>query len=327
MKVNVNPDSLPSSAKQKAWLPWLDNLNQGPLWPIRRITFRQPSLSTIYQPWDVTLADRMFSAQDDLALDLPSQQDRPATQRWELAATDLNGDGDTTNDPLTRQSRGNYSWIVTVAPTTADARDALATDPSAHLYEVSVVVFHKRPLPLTSPTDADELATNMDMLRENERAVRASIVSTGLNGGEVLLERYPAPASPGTLEPKSSPFDILKTGHWILLCGPHPNSTIERPNMVARWYRVLSISDESSNVVTNPANQRLVALRGPVWPWRPEPGGYLTSDHLSNSLYACISTGAVAVHARTISLEGKSVWSGGAASVNGAVPPGSPNSF
>lgn len=296
---------------------------------MRRVTFRQPFTSDFYQPWGMALADRMFSAWDDLAQELPQQQDRPAIQRWRMAGADLNGDGNATNDPLRRQSRGDYSWIVTVAPTTADARDALATDPSAHYYEVSVAVFYKRSLPATNPRTGttDELTPNIDLLRESERAVGASIVSTGLNGGEVRLTRYPTPASSGDVEPISSPFDVLNEGRWILLCGPHPNSTPERPNMVARWYRVLSIEDESNpGLIDDPANQRLVSLRGPQWPWQPEPyenwGDYA---YLSNSLYACIPDGVVAVHSRTIHLQGRSVWGGGAPSVNGPQPPGNDN--
>jgi len=98
--------------------------------------------------------------------------------------------------------------------------------------------------------------------------------------------------------------------------------------MVARWYRVLAIEGKDTKLdaegkPTSDANQpdrRLVALRGPQWPWQPAPylSGY--DNHLSNSLYVCIPTGAVAVHAKTIRLEGKSAWGG-----TGTMPaPGEP---
>ena len=96
--------------------------------------------------------------------------------------------------------------------------------------------------------------------------------------------------------------------------------------MTARWYRVLAIEgkDTKLDAYGNPTSaasqpeRRLVALRGPQWPW--EPAGILTyNDALSNALYVCIPTGAVAVHAKTIRLEGNSVWSGGAGGLG--VPP------
>jgi hypothetical protein len=258
--------------------------------------------------------NRLFSTSDDLSLDLPGAQDKPSIQSWELRDLDSDGQAD---DPLARQSRGNYSWIITLSPTTADARDALATDPSAHSYEVSVVVFYRRPLAVTTPTAPDEVTANRDVLRQNERAVRAKIVSTGLSGGEVLLEKY-------YNDPEAeSPYANLKTGQWVLLCGPHPNSTDVRPMMVARWYRVLAIDKEPNDLISDPDNQRVVALRGPEWPWQPAPppGGLGNDAHLSNALYVCIPTGAVAVHAKTIRLEGDSVWSGGANGLGGTPPP------
>jgi hypothetical protein len=299
------------------WHPWIDNTSHGPdaRWPIRRVTFRQAIVaSPFFKPLSPAVAGRMLSTTDDLALELPDAQDQPAIQRWELA--NLSGPG--TLDPLARQSRGDYSWIVTVAPTSADARDALATDPAAHNYEVSVVVFHKRPVEATSPTDVDGVLANAELLINNERSVNAKIISTGLSGGEVLLTRVTPGTSAAPVEPEENPFNILKEGHWVMLCGPHPASSDRRPMMVARWYRVLSIegndtrlNDQGNESPPPPATdpeRRLVALRGPQWPWQPA-ADLADANELSNRLYLCIPTGAVAVHAKTIRIEGTGAFS------------------
>ena len=84
------------------------------------------------------MAEHFFAANDDLATDLPERDDRPAAQNW---------DSDRNGNPLARQWSGDYSWIVTVVPTTTAARKGLARNPEAFAYDVSVVVFYKRTLP------------------------------------------------------------------------------------------------------------------------------------------------------------------------------------
>jgi hypothetical protein len=128
--------------------------------------------------------------------------------------------------------------------------------------------------------------------------VAASIVSTGLNGGEILLTDI------GEI-PGTSAFEHLRTGQWIMLCGPHPNSTPVEPRLVLKWYQVLSIDSEGNGIeYFDPKMQRVVALRGPQWPWQPEaPADLDQYDRLSNSLCVGICQGAVAVHSKTMRLE------------------------
>jgi Tfp pilus assembly protein PilV len=313
------------SSAPNCWWTWKESAitNTGALgvaWPIRRVTFGQPINNpggVSHRALDAPLAERLFSAPDDLVMDLPTAQDKPAIQPWRLANLD---NGTSANDPLRRQSRGNYSWIVTVAPTTPEGRDALATDPSGHMYEVSVVVFYKRPVGSVTPVGsdgADLRIANTELLQQNERAAAARIISTGLNGGEILLTRFDTIPN-STIEPQESPFNNLKTGNWIMLCGPHPNSTAERPLLVSRWYRVLAIEgknerlDQWGNPTTNATEpeRRLVSLRGPQWPW--QPSSTTNYEDISNALYVCIPTGAVAVHSKKIRLEGNSIYNGGA---------------
>ena len=261
--------------------------NTGQTWPIRRVTFQQPN------GWQLSarMAAHHFRGRDDLAFDLPDRDDRPAEQNWDIT-TDVNG----TPIPLARQWTGDYSWLATVVPSTSAARNAMATNPESYSYDVSVVVFYKRVMNPVLP------ASNIDSIAASayERAVVARIISTGLTGGEVLLERIPV--NQEVID--EDPFQQLKSGQWIMLCGPHPNSHVNtstnlptgEPRFVMKWYQVISIDNEGPEV-SDPALQRLVTLRGPEWPWIP--GGTY-----SNSLCAGIFRGAVAVHTKTLRLEG-----------------------
>jgi hypothetical protein len=236
---------------------------------------------------DNMAADYFFEANDDLVTELPDRDDRPATQNWDTV------DAAGNSIPIKRQWLGDYSWIVSVVPSTNAARDGMARNPESHAYEVSVVVFYKRLLP-GEPEDVypDLGARSADYynaMSEGERAVKATVVSTGLNGGELLLERFQG-------EP-TNPFDNLKTSQWIMLCGPHPNSTMSEPRFSLNWYQVVTIDREGVGVQGfNSTTQRLVTLRGPEWPWKP-------GDPASNNLCVAICRGAVAVHSKTIRLE------------------------
>jgi hypothetical protein len=248
------------------------------------------------------MASHYFQGSDDLSTDLPDRDDQPALQTWEIATVA------NTKVPLARNWQGDYSWIVTVNPTTAAARDGMARDPESHAYDVSVVVFYKRVLPAgpgTTPADLREIANN-------ERSVRASILSTNPNGGELLLTNVDA-ATP------KSPFEDLKTGQWIMLCGPHPASNNLAPQFSLNWYQVMAIDTEGVGI-NDPETQRIVALRGPQWPWLPA-ANLANTNALSNNLCVGICRGAVAVHAKTIRLEGPrgSAWGSG---LSLAVPPG-----
>src|SRR3989304_6090570 len=287
-----------------AWSPWNPagvpagiGSASDPKWPLMRVPLPQAGPSA---PWPMTtaVADRLFRSSDDLSLDVPTQADRPSRQL--LDQTTLAG----STVPLARQSRGDYSWIVTIVPPSADARNALAIDPSAYKYEVSVAVFHKRII------DNFTLGTDSQV---NERLKGANVVSTGLSGGELLLTTRTADSTDN--------FDSLKVGNWVVVCGPHPASTDALPRFVMRWYRLLSVEGKDRRLndtgtytpvpaATDP-ERRLVALRGPQWPWQPapQPGGLTDYYHLSNNICVAIIPNVVAVHSKTIQLESKSSWS------------------
>ncbi len=173
-------------------------------------------------------------------------------QNWDTA--NVNG----TQTALARKWTGDYSWIASVVPTTNAARDGMARNPEGYAYDVSVVVFYKRPMPATPPATVTEMAE----VAANERSVSASILSTGLSGGELLLKDEG--------DSTQNPFDNLKTGQWIMLCGPHPNSSIVEPRFAMNWYQVLTIDKTGVGVPNfNTTTQRVVAVRGPEWPWQP----------------------------------------------------------
>jgi hypothetical protein len=295
-----------------AWLAWGSSTSN--TWPIRRVTFQQGD------GWQMSpaIAEQNFRGNDDLTTDFPKRDDRPAQQNWDVTPV---GSGVA---PLARKWTGDYSWIVTVVPTTTAARDGMARDPEGNAYDVSVVVFYKRPLPVALPQGTQPALE----ASAGERAVRAKIVSTGLNGGEILLEKIAG----DSILTEPDPFTGLKSGQWIMLCGPHPNSNAisdnttsgswrGEPQFVMNWYQVLSIESESNGVITDPTNQRLLAVRGPEWPWQPTTLTY--GNALSNNLCAAICRGAVAVHRKTMRLEG-SRDAGYGTGMSVVQPPGSP---
>jgi hypothetical protein len=280
--------------KAAGWNPWKEPTKGPPqtptqlTWPIRRVTFQSAS----GWPIGVDMASQYFRGSDDLTSDLPSRADRPARQNWN--AYDANGDT-ILDTPLDRQRVGDYSWIVCVVPTTNAARDALASNPESFSYDVSVVVFYKRVLPFGPAGDF----TNSTQTTQHERSVSARVVSTGLNGGELLLKDAVVDLNP---------FQQLRTGEWILLCGPHPNSTMAEPRFVMNWYQVMSIDSEKSDMLYDPKYERLVTVRGQQWPWVPrtshaDPNSDVAK--LSDDLCVGIFRGAVAVHTKTVRLEGE----------------------
>lgn len=287
-----------------SWAPWALETAQAsrPSWPVRRVTTAFPSAG-----WNNTnfrfmqpLAEDLFRADEDHAVMLPDTSDDPSRLRWDT----WDDDNDPSNGvfPASRQARGDYTWIISVSPGSAQARDALATQPDAYPYDVSVVVFHKRVL-----GQGGEGA-----LRE-ERLVDARVVTTGTSGGELLLERRDTNLDADIEE---SPFEELRTGQYVMLCGPHRLSTPSNPIFFLQWYKVLNIESSgehqlggTNNTTTLNADERvLVGLRGPDWPWQPT-GDLTQTDQLANDLRVAIIPGAVAVHTKTMRLEAGSAWS------------------
>lgn len=286
-----------------AWDPWRSSStanSRDKVWPIRRVSFE---LSTGL-PYDKAMAESVARIGDDLVSELPSRDDRPASQKWDVDSA--------SGAPLTRQWTGDYSWMATVTPTTNAARNGMAHNPEGFEYDVSVVVFYKRPLPTALPVSVPDMAD----ASSNERTVGAKIISTGQSGGQLLLTAIVNAAGVGDVTDSTgktiSPFDQLKVGQWIMLCGPHPNSSTAEPKFVLNWYQVLSVegtekklnyygTDNNPTPSATDPDRRLVTVRGAQWPWQPTV--YPAPSGLSDDLCVGIVKGAVAVHSKTIRLE------------------------
>lgn len=281
------------------WAPWYAN---GAMWPVRRVMLAPNTRllnSALDFHYQLPAARALFTANDDLSLSLPEDSDSPARQRLETWQNTSNGNA---IQPASRQAGGNYSWIISVSPGSSEARDALATQPDAYPYDVSVVVFHKR-----------VLGEGYDGALEAERLVTAKVVTTGTAGGELLLERR-ATENSDPYTNFTSPFEELRSGQYIMLTGPHPLSTNNRPMLFNQWYKVQSIEDSGSAMIQGTSltldreNRVLVSLRGPDWPWQATTNSIDDNTLLSNDLRVTIVPGAVAVHTKTMRLESGSSW-------------------
>jgi hypothetical protein len=111
-----------------------------------------------------------------------------------------------------------------------------------------------------------------------------------------------------------------------MLCGPHPNSNAANSKFYLDWYQVLSIEGRDTKLnsegTSSPApgatepERRLIVVRGAKWPWQPGTG----SSTLSNNLCVGIFRGAVAVHTKTITMEGRGTFAADIGFGNGGDP-------
>ncbi len=233
----------------------------GKLWPIRRITLPQAGGN----PFTGPVAETIFRLRDDLAIEMPDQDDLPSIQRWNV---------DGANNLLSRQYHGNFSWLVTVVPTTGEALTAL--QPAAkktYTYDVSVVVFYKRDF---TPSATSERLIQAEMLGNGELAIYDN-VST--NPDAAVDEAV----------------DKIRPGDWIAVCGVNQTTG----TFMLKWYRLLALDDETHpiNEVTSNPPGRYAMLIGPDWP---------TSSY--ENLRAIILPGAASVTTREMVMEGDSIW-------------------
>lgn len=273
-----------------SWAPW----SRG--FPVRRLSLAMPNSNPAPQYFgqpvylSSEVAKSVFTSSDDLVAAPAASESDPSRQLFQRQ-----NNGTT----LVRQSQGDYSWLVTIAPSSSKARDALASDPSAYYYNVSVVVFNKRVI-----DDLDGSSTF------SEKLARGRVVSKSLSGGELLLERVSQYDDPPDL------FHGVKPGQWVMVFAPHTRSRGSEPALFQRWYRVLAVEGEDDNgsavsdaaELSNNVQRRLVSLRGPAWPWNPA-NSFSNDSELPNDLRVAIIPNAVAVHSRDMRLEGPSVWS------------------
>ncbi len=215
--------------------PWgaSDNL-AGFDWPVRRMTL---PVNAAGNAMTNAIAETIFRLRDDLAVEQPEEDDRPAIQRWEV--------DNSTAPPMlvARQYQGNYSWLATVVPTSSEALDGLqpsvAYDSSG--YDVSVVVFRKR----------DEIPS-----AESKRLIDAEL----LLGGELAI--YANTGNPtNDKQIVDAAVDGIRPGEWICVMGVHQSTGV----FLMKWYRLLSLDDETDTSDPSQAVRRAM-LSGPDWP-------------------------------------------------------------
>lgn len=245
---------MPSAWNQNAAKPGLI----GQRWPLRRVSLQQ-SAGYLLTP---RVGETIFRLHDDITNELPKEEDRPGIMRW--VSVDRNPTtGNQNNTPkyaaddtlLARQYAGNYSWLATVVPTSVESLAALQPINSrfgSDLYEVSVAVFNKRePLPPSAAT---------------ERLIEAQM----LQGNELILYGKGVPAVQAAENLDNAVKDI-RAGNWIAIAGVHPTTG----RFMMRWYRILSIDDETQEnqqILDNTGNYtgsypiRRAMLEGAEWP-------------------------------------------------------------
>lgn len=174
------------------------------------------------------LADRIFTLQDDLVFDYPSEK----TLRPRLLLRYVDGSTGTNLSPsaATAVRENKYSWMMTVVPAESEY-DASAD--GRKLYTLSAVVFYARQL-----TADGEGTCDVD---------RASLGPL-IGGGDVVLVGADAVE--------------VKTGEWILLRGV--KGLGRRPMYQFKWYRVIA-ADEFNPTAFNGRGGRRLTLAGPDW--------------------------------------------------------------
>jgi hypothetical protein len=233
--------------------PWPLNTSPPPYgvfgdrWPIRRITLPTTNLTT--PTMLPRVAEAIVRLHDDVANELPKENDRPGMQRW---ATDLNGAPQ--NEPwrhklLARQYAGNYSWLATVVPTSLASLQALQPIDSRFgndLYEVSVAVFNKREA-IPAPTSERSIDAVFNPLSERELVISAA--SNNIDAVDNVAKD-------------------IRSRQWIAVAGVHQGTG----QFLLKWYQIQSIDDETledMNADGTPGGTyaiRRLSLEGPEWP-------------------------------------------------------------
>lgn len=255
-------DVIPADFIDNHWLPPPAGLIGLPEQrsPVRRLTLDADPNPATAVPIAGQTAETIFRLRDDLAVDQPDAGDRPSVQRWGTADIDPSN-GSANNTPtdfsddtiLSRQYTGDYSWLATVVPTSLRALEGL--QPAANIkdafYEVTTVVFYKRDIVPSGST-----ATTAG----SERLIAAEF----LNSSELAIYDDPA-NNPDAVD---LALDGIKPTNWVAVMGVNQITGV----FMMKWYKILAMDDENSQIVTNPVTLangkegRYVMVQGADWP-------------------------------------------------------------
>ena len=230
------------------------------------------------------LAERLFVARDDLAVDRPVDPTLPPEQVYGSAVS-------------RRQYNGSFSWFATLVPELHQPTGVYDQ------YLLSVVVLDDRGLGYDSGLAA---ITRPEPVPE--RVVDIQLLGGGFGGGEAILRNSIA-----------SPLSIdVRTGDWIMLSAkaiispPIPVAIAQNnPNVVTRdyfrWYRVMNSEFEPRRRQDGPDWFRHVTLEGPDWNRREWQDATLP-QMLQMPTRAVVVSDVVGVFEKTIRLENTSLW-------------------
>ena len=305
---------------------------------MRRITLDvDPGPNCVPMPFSV--ADRIFTWQDDLTLPVPDDDtDRP---RQMMGGVDTKDPNDANDDaplsfawpprpaadgvpssglePKMALCESDYTWLVTVTPKPNRTATGEVLPPDIYndrLYRVSVVVFYNRDFsPPNQPLYPD---------KPGERRVQAQVLGGGWSGGEVRLitpgSAYPSPGSAAYPDPPgdyAATYLDVKKGEWLLLMAGDATPGQNDPPYLFRWYRIVSVGEtlsedldgsgsiDGSEVDYNNNSGEIdwfreVTLAGPDWQGPTAP--YLVE--------AGLFTGVIGVYTRVMELDDiGSLWS------------------
>jgi len=275
---STNPGNPSTSDTLNYLAPWIPRVN---------LTVTNGSGNPVAMSY--ALADRIFRSSDE------GQYTDPATgpAAGNMRPT-MKFNTDASSNRTQSSTLGSDSWFMTVLPTMAETSSTL--NPSyARQFAASVVVCNKRDLTLP-PAGA-----SVDTPPPGERMLSATMVGTGIGGGDVQVFAPNASSPPQPLKDWIS----VRPGQWILLSAyvlvpayPGDANNPPRPavqRLIADWYRVVGVGDVVSG--SNPPS-RYVTLHGADWPVA------LTGA----SLFATIVDGVTGVYQKTITLDGSSSW-------------------
>jgi hypothetical protein len=237
----------------------------------------QPVISSP-SPMGKLIADNLFTFDDDLRYDRPSDQSIVGLQRFEFLP------GATTTVGR-RQIDGNLSWIATLVP-----KLDRYTLSASNEYVLSIVVFHQRPANMGRDPDTNNSPLLLDTKNERVLSIPSpgGMPGGGILGGEVLLQ-----TSAASQDEADELLDV-HTNDWIMLAGqaqhavPWPSGAVRRIN-VFKWYRVSDIEFEVTWNGT--VGERWVTLAGQDW------------DTSLANIQAVAVEGVVAVVEKTVRLE------------------------
>ena len=225
-------------------------------------------------------AMEIFSSQDDLVFDLPTDPTVPPLQNFSDLGT-------------RRQAMGRFSWLATLTP--KQHREVAwndATTDYGDSFILSIVVFHDRDMSM----NVEDLDTNWETYGPaNERVLDVALFdSIGLAGGEVVLEtRANRPVQDLDIRP----------GNWVMLSTRIPSSP-ENLHFF-RWYRVVAADAGVDGTEPGPW-QRNVSLHGSDWDLFVDLVDAFPDANLRTQ--ATVLSNVVAVYEKTVRLEHSSLW-------------------